>query len=77
MGGKLRKTLLVEAVAVLLLLSISSISVVRASPGTIELVGKEWNHDPLKVYIKAPSDLVPHILTALNDWSSQLESVSG
>ncbi|MEM4474777.1 MAG: matrixin family metalloprotease, partial [Candidatus Bathyarchaeia archaeon] len=49
---------------------------VKASPATIELIGKEWNHDPLKVYIKAPSDLAPHVLAALNDWSSALKTAS-
>lgn len=60
------------SIVVLLLLSVLAIPVARASPGTIELIGKEWNHDPLKVYIKAPSTLVPHVLQALNDWSTAL-----
>ncbi|MEM3905971.1 MAG: matrixin family metalloprotease [Nitrososphaerota archaeon] len=72
----MKKGLLAGTIAILFLLSASTISVVKASPGTIELIGKEWNHDPLKVYIKAPSDLVPHVLTALNDWSSALEYAS-
>jgi len=73
---KMKKGLLAGTIAILLLLSASTISIVKASPATIELIGKEWNHDPLKVYIKAPSDLVPHVLTALNDWSKALEGVS-
>ncbi|MCS7122272.1 MAG: matrixin family metalloprotease [Archaeoglobaceae archaeon] len=75
----MKKYFLAGITAVLLLLLVSAISEVKASSsgGTIELIGKEWNHDPLKVYIKAPSDLVPHILTALNDWSKALESASG
>jgi predicted Zn-dependent protease len=53
---------------------------VKASGGTIELIGKEWNHDPLKVYIQASPPFqtyVSDVLTALNDWSSALESGSG
>jgi len=64
----------------LLLLSIPSLPAVRASPGTIELIGKEWNHDPLKVYIAASPAFrkyVDHVKIALNDWSSALESASG
>ena len=44
-------------IAVILLFSIPSMAVVRASPATIELIGKEWAHDPLKVYIKLPQIL--------------------
>ncbi|MEM2498453.1 MAG: matrixin family metalloprotease [Candidatus Nezhaarchaeales archaeon] len=73
----MKKGLLAGTIAILLLLSASTILVVKASPGTIELIGKEWNHDPLKVYVKAPSDLVPYVLTALNDWSRALECASG
>ncbi|MEM1619331.1 MAG: matrixin family metalloprotease [Fervidicoccaceae archaeon] len=59
------------------MLSISAISAVRASQGAIELVGKEWNHDPLKVYVKASSDLSLQVSIVLNDWSSALEAASG
>lgn len=75
-GVRLEK-ILSGVIAVILLFSIPSMAVVRASPATIELISKEWAHDPLKVYIKAPSDLVPHVLTALNNWSSHLEAASG
>jgi predicted Zn-dependent protease len=54
--------------------------VVKASGGTIELIGKEWDHDPLKVYIQASPPFqtyISDVLTALNDWSSALESASG
>jgi len=72
----LSKVLLVGTLSALLLLSLTSMLVVKASPGTIELIGKEWSHDPLKVYIKAPSDLVDDVLTALNDWSDALKAAS-
>lgn len=72
----MNKTLLTGLIAVLLLLSTPSLSVVKASGGTIELIGKEWNHDPLKVYIQASPPFqayVTHVQTALNDWSSSLK----
>jgi predicted Zn-dependent protease len=55
---------------------------VKASPsgGTIELIGKEWDHDPLKVYIQASPPFeayIAHVLTALNDWSLALKEASG
>jgi hypothetical protein len=41
---------------ILLLLSIPALSAVKASPSegpTIKFMGREWDHDPLKVYIQA------------------------
>lgn len=32
---------------------------------------------PLRVYVKAPSDLVGHVRSAIEDWSSRLKSASG
>jgi predicted Zn-dependent protease len=51
--------------------------VVKASGGTIELIGKEWDHDPLKVYIQASPPFqtyVSDVITALEDWSSSLKA---
>ena len=61
----------------ILIFSILSITIVQASTDTISLWGLEWNHDPLTVYIKAPSDKIYDIKTTLNDWSNYLESASG
>jgi len=76
-----KRLLSMVPIMVLLLLSTVLLSpVATSSPGTIELIGKEWNHDPLKVYIQASSpfqDYVPGVLTALNDWSSALQTASG
>lgn len=76
----MKKALLSGSIVVLLLLSISVFSV-QASPSnsTIELIGKEWDHDPLKVYIHASPRFqvyVGDVLTALNDWSNALEEAS-
>lgn len=61
----------------LAILFLSILPMAQASTGTISLWGLEWNHDPLTVYIKAPSDKINDIKTTLNDWSSALESASG
>ncbi len=78
-GERTGRVLLVGVVVLLLLLLSVSAVVVSASlsGGIIEFVGKEWGHDLLKVYIKAPSDLVLQVMLVLNDWSSALEEVSG
>jgi hypothetical protein len=67
---------------VIALLSIPLLPVVKtqAQGGSIQLIGKEWNHDPLRVYIKASTSLqqyVTHAQTALNDWSSSLKARAG
>ncbi|MEM2126696.1 MAG: matrixin family metalloprotease [Candidatus Bathyarchaeia archaeon] len=72
----MRKETIAGTVIFLLLLSASAAPLVIASPGTVELMGLEWNHDPLKVYIKAPPELIPHIITALNNWSDALKTAS-
>jgi len=76
----MKRALLVSSVGILLLLSIATLTAVQASSsGTIELIGKEWDHDPLLVYIHAPPPFqayVDHISTALNDWSSGLKGAA-
>ncbi|WP_309493685.1 matrixin family metalloprotease [Candidatus Hecatella orcuttiae] len=74
----MEKMPLVVSATFLLLLLMAPMA--QASSGTIELIGKEWDHDPLKVYVHAApkfADYVPHAITALNDWSEGLQAASG
>ncbi len=73
---KMRKVIVASTIMLLLLFPIAT---VRATPGTIQLIGKEWDHDNLKVYIKVSpklQDYISDVLVALNDWSTALEGAS-
>ena len=76
----MERLLLKVPVIFLVITILSGLPVTQASPGTIELVGKLWDHDPIKVYIHASPKFqvyIEHVLIALNDWSSALEDASG
>ncbi len=48
--------------------------------GAVYYLGAKWTHEPLKVYVvmqRGTESYLPSLLTALNDWSSALKSVSG
>jgi len=78
-GENMRKSLLKAFTILLVATILSGLPVAQASPGTIELIGKLWNHDPITVYIHASPKFqtyVEHVLTALNDWSSRLQEAS-
>lgn len=66
LSGIKMKRMLLSGLAVLLILSVSAVSTVQASLCTVGLLGLEWNHDPLKVFIKAQSaSQVSEVQTAL------------
>jgi hypothetical protein len=69
--------LLVGLIIALLSIPLLPVAKTQAQGGSIQLIGKEWNHDPLRVYIKASTSLqsyVNDVKTALYDWSSSLKA---